>query len=272
MVASTTDDVSQQLIDDSDVLQEIEEDEINADALLAFVDVVDNTPVGELTEDEVIILRNIMEELSLSASTKAAEACRMVHKMLERLMNEYKYAIVQEDEDRAEFINPTTADFNLALTAWEASRAKEAAKNAMYILSKMQGLFSDGMEAVKPDLASYNSVLKSLSIFREPGNDNRAYSLFEQMQEAGVAPDAHSYSHVITAIAKQKGNGAAPRAESLLLKAVSLFPPHLKADGSVDGIGVESFNVVLTAWVSRSVPFKNTRLTCFTTKLLPNAR
>ena len=65
-----------------------------------------------------------------------------------------------------------------------------------------------------------------------------------------IEADADMYGSVIRSLARSKQTNAAERAERMLKEAVTKFPPGMNQDGSATGITVDTFNVVLTAWVS----------------------
>lgn len=221
------------------------DDEDERSLLLDFVSMVDDAAIGEMELDELALLPKIMEDFSMISG---AQGEQIVHRMLGRMIDEWKDAIVNDDDERARLMQPTTERFNMAMRALANTRDKISAKAIWLMFVEMEGLYQEGLEAVQPDTATFNAVLRALSNSREKDSDRRAWSVFQRMKSLGVFPCESSYGELIAALAKSRQPGAAERAEEQLRRAVELFPPAIDSERNVKGIGVKTFNVVLTAW------------------------
>ena len=215
---------------------------------------LDETPPGELGEDELVLLPNVMAEFM---AMPGSEAAQIVEKILFRIVDEWEAAVDKGDTKMAEILTPKANDFQMAIYAWEKSGSKDASKRIESLFFHQQELYTNGIKAAKPDLNNVKSVLRSLSTSRERNADRKAWSIFEGMQVYGLQPDGECFSSVIAALAKARQHGSAGRAEKVLRDAVKQCPPYKDANGVVRGVSVDAFNVCITAWVRAVNGFLN---------------
>jgi hypothetical protein len=118
---------------------------------------------------------------------------------------------------------------------------------------EQEALFEQNCVAAKPTAEIVSTVLAAMSSSRERGADRRAWAVLERVPQYGIEPTAEMYTFVIRSLARSKDRNSAERAEDVLKDAVKKFPPGMDENGNPTGMGVDSFNVVLTAWVSNKL-------------------
>jgi len=104
-----------------------------------------------------------------------------------------------------------------------------------------------------PTAETVSTVLAAMSSSRERGTDRRAWAMLERLPKYGIDATADMYTSVIRSLARSKDRTSAERAEGVLKDAVEKFPPGMDESGNATGMTVDSFNVVLTAWVRNDV-------------------
>jgi hypothetical protein len=201
---------------------------------------MDETPRGELQAEQIETLRNLMTGFVSMATEKSAQ---QAEKILLRMVDEWHAAPKSA-------AMPTTDDFFKAITAWSESKSPESARHIGFLFLEEEELLEKGLASVKPDERIVGTVLRSLSSSRERGADRRAWAILERAGVYGIEANSDMYGSVIRSLARSKQKDSAERAERVLKEAVTKFPPGMSQDGSATGITVDSFNVVLTAWVS----------------------
>jgi hypothetical protein len=137
-----------------------------------------------------------------------------------------------------------------AITAWSDSNSPEMARRVGILYFEQEAIFEQNCVAAKPTAEIVSTVLAAMSSSRERGADRRAWALLERVPQYGIEPTAEMYTFVIRSLARSKDRNSAERAEGVLKDAVNKFPPGMDENGNPTGMGVDSFNVVLTAWVS----------------------
>jgi tetratricopeptide (TPR) repeat protein len=214
--------------------------------LLDFVTMVERTPLGELQEDEVELLREVMS--ALPNEVGGSEGAEMVQGLLYRLFGEWQAGVTADDVERTEHWEPSKTDFSAAITAWEKADLRESATNILALVSDQREFYQNGLVTVKPDLETMQSAFRALESSKERGTESLVAELFESLSDYDVVPDQVIYSSLISIVAKSRQRGAAARAENWLRQAVELYPPNMSKDGVLSGIGVRTFNVVITSW------------------------
>ncbi len=107
-------------------------------------------------------------------------------------------------------------------------------------------LYQEGRIATAPSIIVCEQVMRIMSSSRAKGMDRACRTLFDDCTAVFhlSSPTLPIYHSLITALGKSRDKGAAHRAETFLRQAAEQFPPT--ADG--DGIKIDTFNVVMTAW------------------------
>jgi pentatricopeptide repeat protein len=216
--------------------------ESEKEIVLNFVDMVQSTPAGELQVDEIDLLREIMSDFSGDS-----QPAWVVESLLRRLLKEWEAALQNGDSEKEEAFRPTAQDFSVAISAWEKSHNPDKVIHVLSILSDQRELFLNDLPTVQPDLPTIKRVMGILADSREKGVDKRASQVFESLADFGLTADPDIFGLMVTILAKSRTRGAAKRAETLLREAVELYPPQM-VNGEVTGIGVDVFNVVVTAY------------------------
>ena len=116
---------------------------------------------------------------------------------------------------------------------------------------EQEDLYDKGCTSVKPNAQTISTVLHAMSSSREGGADRRAWAILERLGKYGIEANADMYTSIIRSLARSKDPSSAERAEGVLKEAVAKFPPGIDEDGNATGMTVDSFNVVLTAWVRK---------------------
>jgi hypothetical protein len=208
-----------------------------------------------------------------STSVMLAETAKSVERLLYRMKDEWQAAVQSKQHERAAELQPNSQDFLLVMQAWEktmhtaedrsdskghgSSYKKKTNTNALpKAVKRVYRLFTDQQDLARGGIQSLQLtddtcrlVLSVLSASRDRGMDRKIWEAFTDIQnDVNVNVDAVMYGSVITALAKSRDRNAADRAESMLREAARKFPPAVDKNGESIGIGVDSFNVVLTAW------------------------
>jgi hypothetical protein len=240
-VASKAEQVDQELTEEEDL-----EEESERTVIMNFVDMVQERAPGEL-QNELVVLREVMTALPTNVGIGGEESAQMVESLLYRLLDEWNLASAANDSEQEEKWRPSTADFKLAITAWEKSESPDTITHVLSILSDQRGLFKNGLMSIQPDRETFQKVFHIMSSSRERGLDRRAWGVFDSLPDYGLFPDPAIYESMITICAKSRQRGAARQAEELLRKAVAKYPPQ-QVKGQLSGIGVNAINKVITAW------------------------
>ena len=143
---------------------------------------------------------------------------------------------------------PNTAVYNAVMNAWATARGDQRTRwRAHTILKHMEEEYLKGNKAKKPNIISYNTVLKSYSTAKN--NTKAAEELLERMEDLhaegsmGIVPDAISYTTVITAFARSNEPRKARSAERILLRMVDAY----KSGNTAAKPSLYSFNACLNA-------------------------
>jgi len=128
---------------------------------------------------------------------------------------------------------------------------RSAAERAQQLLDRMEGLYRDGDDNVKPTTVVYNSVMAAWAKSGEAGSAERAEDLLARMQQmaktsgdASVRADTISFNSAIDAWARAEEYGSAERAENLLN---SMERQYIGGDEAVKP-DIRSFNSCINAW------------------------
>jgi hypothetical protein len=86
----------------------------DADIVAQFLTMVADTRPGSMSEDEISLLRSVMQGLLVeNESSDSTETAQQVENMLYRMLDEYDAAKKTEDTKRMELAEPFTEDFAL---------------------------------------------------------------------------------------------------------------------------------------------------------------
>ena len=111
--------------------------------------------------------------------------------------------------------------FNVVLNAYAESRHDRSGEMAERLLERMTELYrTTGDDDIRPELQSYNTVIKAHARSKKKDSAERAASILSSME---TKPDKITYSSCIDAWTKSGGKGAAQKAERILkeMKALS---------------------------------------------------
>jgi len=167
------------------------------------------------------------------------EECRLQDEVYPRADTQCFFTVISSFAKRREFQAAQTAEklllrlgdlpgnerqakhFNLVLNAYAESGHVRSGEMAEQLLKSMTELFrTTGDDNVKPELQSYNTVIKAHARSKKKDSAQRAASILSSME---TEPDKISYSSCIDAWTKSGVKGAAQKAERILkeMKALS---------------------------------------------------
>ena len=142
---------------------------------------------------------------------------------------------------------PNTAVYNAVINAWAIRGDERARWRSQAILKHMEQQYRKGKIRKKPNIISFNTVLKSYSTAKNHTND--AEELLDRMEglhvegAMGIVPDSISYTTVITTYARSNEPGKARSAERILLRMIDAYKSGNRAAKPV----LYSFNACLNA-------------------------
>ena len=142
---------------------------------------------------------------------------------------------------------PNTAVYNAVINSWAIRGDNRARGRSQAILNHMEQEYRKGKIKKKPNIISFNSVLKSYSTTKNHTKD--AEELLERMEELhaegtmGIVPDSISYTTVITTYARSNEPGKARSAERILHRMIDAYKSGNRAARPV----LYSFNACLNA-------------------------
>ena len=264
--------------------EEAEEDSENEIELITrFVSECFDTPIGGLDASDAEIAREILgnipvdvaafeenEETQRHDESPTIKASYMVERLLNRFLDEWRHAVnLLENEDggadedlegrieREQLFQPIAGDFQKTIVAiWNDEQNKDSpdvkAERIWKIISEQRELisfFTDkdplAAQSLYPTYRSIEIIMESLSRSSERGVDRKASEIVEEwLPEYGLRPSPGIYGPYIQMVAKARHRGAGRKAESILRKAVSEYPPSQYESP----VGVEVFNAVVTAY------------------------
>jgi anion-transporting ArsA/GET3 family ATPase len=103
----------------------------------------------------------------------------------------------------------------------------------------------------KVDIVMYNVAIKAWAISQDPRAGNRATTLLQQLEAAGLEADIITYNTVLSAWSKSSGHvNAAVQAEKVLQQMIT----RAKGKGSAPRPNTVSYNTVLHAWSNSPQP------------------
>jgi Pentatricopeptide repeat domain/PPR repeat len=241
-------------------------------SVLDFLDMIEQTISGKLQNSEVELVREILSSVDVS------EPAGVLERLLFRWVDEWN------KRSSSCIPAPTTQDFVSVMRAYDAQlelgsepqtrrNTPCAVEHVLSLLTVLEDLYDASHDStLQPNADVFRIVLQTMaatptrSSSRELRDiDRHAERIFHSMQqEYRVEPDASMYESLIHMLATSRNNGAANRAERLLREAVTRFPqppPQQAAvtttmGGSSSGaVGINSFNVVLTAWAKSGMEY-----------------
>lgn len=129
---------------------------------------------------------------------------------------------------------------------------RSAAERAQQLLDRMEQLYRNGDDDVKPNKVVYNSVIHAWARSGEAGSAQRAENLLARMQQQAkvgdgdddVMPDVVTFNSVIDAWARADEYGSAEKAENMLN---SMERQYITGDESVKP-DIKSINSCINAW------------------------
>jgi pentatricopeptide repeat protein len=153
-----------------------------------------------------------------------------------------------------------TTTLNTHMDALSKSDDPGSPDRCFQIFQQMKKLYISGNENVKPDQASYGSVI---SAFARKGRASEAAMVlqefldeYERTKDPGLAPDRSHFNSLIVACSKSGEQGAAQKAEAILEQMHILARATSNAKLLPD---VTSFASVLQAWAQSDNPLASSR-------------
>jgi hypothetical protein len=140
---------------------------------------------------------------------------------------------------------PDTAVYNSVMNVYSIQGDKQSVNRIKAILEFMEDSFAQGNENLKPNIISYNTVLKAFAYAREDCTKD-ARALLERLVSRNltdVAADAISYTTVISCYARSDLPRKAKIAENLLHQMVDIY----RSGNSVCKPTIFTFNAVLNS-------------------------
>ena len=185
------------------------------------------------------------------ASSDDDEALRHGEEMLLR-SEQWALAKVRELEQRGlsdlprQKVKLDRAAYNAVLSAFvRAQECDDAAQRALAILKRMIDLADAGVAGVRPNVHSWNSVLKAMSRTREPDIPAKAEAVIGYMiREGGVMPDRFSFTAVLNTYQRNPVPGSAARADAIVRQMQRLY----LAGKIEDPPDTYHFTILLTCW------------------------
>ena len=138
------------------------------------------------------------------------------------------------------------AAYNAVLSSFvRAQECDDAAQRALAILKRMIDLADAGVAGVRPNVHSWNSVLKTMSRTQEPGIAAKAEAVIGYMiREGGVMPDRFSFTAVLNTYQRNPMPGSAARADAIVRQMQRLY----LAGKIEDPPDTYHFTILLTCW------------------------
>jgi len=241
--------------------------ELDASDAELIREILGNVPVKAADLDE-----NEGTEKDVKSSTM--KASYTVESLLNRIVDEWRDATValeSEDSDfeenlyvsikdrveREKLFRPVAMDFHETIVAiWNDEQNNDSpdtkAARIWEIISLQRELISffadddiSAAESLYPTYRSLEILLESLSTSFDRNVDQKASEIVEQwLPEYELTTTPEMYGSYIQMVARARYRGAARKAESILRRSVSEYPPN-KFESP---IGVETFNYVVTAY------------------------
>lgn len=129
------------------------------------------------------------------------------------------------------------------------------------MLQEMYRDYAEGNETAKPDVTSFNTLLKAWAYSKSPDAPYKAMTIIERMHELHktgaleVAPNVVSYTTVILSYGLSKQPGAPVGADNVLETMDTLHQ-----QGKLDAPSEITFMTLRRAWMTSREPNKNERI------------
>ena len=135
---------------------------------------------------------------------------------------------------------PDTISYNSVLNVFAKSSVDFERIEALF--QEMKDKSSAGDDTVKPDIITYNTVLRAIARDGREDSIDRAETFMEEMRQNDMEPDRVTFNTLMHSIVKSNSTGAASRAERILEK--------MELDHETGGIRPDatSYNTVLNGY------------------------
>lgn len=231
--------------------------------------------LGNIPVDAAALDEDEDEATEIDEESSTMKASYTVESLLNRFVDEWRDAVVlleneddgedsedsviplEQQKEREQIFRPVAGDFHKTIVAiWKDEQNNDApdvkAERIWKLFSQQRELisfFADddplAAESLYPTYRSIQILLDSLSKSSDRGVDRKASEIVEEwLPEYGLTPSPEMYAPYIHMVAKARHQGAAPKAELILRRAVEEYPPN----PFESPIGVEVFNTVVTAY------------------------
>lgn len=266
---------------DGDDALDVDDDNVNFhmnDATSVFLRKVESIPHGQLDETDITTIRDILSSYRDDEKNDVGIVNRntivTVERLLLRWVEEYNALSTSSSLDGT-MIQLCTKDFVVVMQLWERligddrtkintdvlPLAMEHIKTLLSVLKQCYHQTSSPVFTLKPTIDVYRIALRTLSYSSERQIDRKGEKWFLEMQaDYQIPPDPSTYESMIYMLAKSRNDGAANRAERLLREAVIALSQQQHSvdednDENSNTIGVDTFNVVITAWAKSGIDY-----------------
>lgn len=136
--------------------------------------------------------------------------------------------------------HPNTISYNSVLNVFEKAQVEFHRVDALF--REMKDKFSAGDATVKPDIITYNTVLRAVARDSPGGSIDKAIAFMDEMRQNGMNPDRITFNILMDAVIKNNNPGAAAYAEQVLQK--------MELDSASGGVRPDSssYNTVLSGY------------------------
>lgn len=141
--------------------------------------------------------------------------------------------------------------YNIVMNAWfNSGNHKAAALRANELFEEMKREYRDGDKSKKPDVITYNTMIKTIAQSRMKGCFDEARALIDEMQAEGHAPQSFTWNHLMSAMVKSGEPGAVEKAEGMLNEMEAMY----KNGNKNVRPGEVTFNILLHAYAKSKNP------------------
>ena len=166
------------------------------------------------------------------------------------ILEKMRYCAAKGDKS----MQPHSATYTQVMHAFANHRVNPL--RAETVLREMYDDYQKGIQAAKPDIKSFNTVLSAWARFNHPYSVDRAEALFREMQrlhdskKLDVKCDVVTYNSLLSCLAQSAGKDKAERAEDILKGMKEMA----KAGNTALRPTVETYGCIIKAWVRAGEP------------------
>ena len=245
-------DMEEEDYDDEEEDYEYDEDEEEDDFAADFsqaMDVMENTPVGEL---EPIIMETIAAVL-FGTEKDGGALEEMDDGEAYDLADWYFSRILEERDAGNDKATPTPSIYNAVMRKCLQLEEDDSLEKAHSILTQMMELYKPTQDSnMTPNAESFNIILDAYTQLDEEESLEKAHSivtkmmdLYESTKDSKMAPKAEHFNILLAAYTKRDEEDSLKKANSILTQMIHLYEstedPKLKPNN-------KSFNILLAKY------------------------